>query len=39
LVIERILRDRDGIWEQIGEERTLGKLSRDLLLSSSAALA
>jgi len=39
LVIERILRDRDGIWNQIGEERSLGKLTRDLLLSSSAALA
>jgi hypothetical protein len=39
LVIERILRDRDGIWEQIGEERDLGRLSVQMLGSSVAALA
>ncbi|GIJ44449.1 hypothetical protein Val02_13350 [Virgisporangium aliadipatigenens] len=39
LVIERILRDRDGVWEQIGEERDLGKLSLQMLGSSVAALA
>jgi hypothetical protein len=27
LIIERILRDRDSIWRQIGEERDLGKLT------------
>jgi hypothetical protein len=39
LVIERILRDRDGVWEQIGEERDLGRIIRDMLFSSAAALA
>jgi hypothetical protein len=39
LIIERILRDRDGIWDQIAEERDLGRLTRDMLISSSAALA
>ena len=38
LVIERILRDRDGIWEQIGDERDLGRLTRDMLVSSTVAL-
>jgi hypothetical protein len=38
LVIERILRDRDGIWEQIGDERDLGRLTRDMLISSTIAL-
>jgi hypothetical protein len=38
LVIERILRDRDGIWEQIGDERDLGRLTRDMLFSSTIAL-
>jgi hypothetical protein len=39
LVIERILRDRDGIWNQIGEERDLSRLIRDMLFSSTLALA
>jgi cell division protein FtsB len=39
LVIERILRDRDGIWTQIGEERNLNRLIRDMLVSSTLALA
>jgi hypothetical protein len=39
LIIERILRDRESIWEQIGEERDLGRLTRDMLLSASGALA
>jgi hypothetical protein len=38
LIIERILRDREGVWEQIGDERDLGRLIRDLLLSSTVAL-
>lgn len=39
LVIERILRDRDSIWTQIGDERGLGRLIRDMLTSSTLALA
>lgn len=39
LVIERILRDRDGIWDQIGEERDLNKLSGQMLASSAFYLA
>jgi hypothetical protein len=39
LIIERILRDREGIWRQIGEERELGKLTRQMLYSSVVALA
>jgi hypothetical protein len=39
LVIERILRDRDSIWTQIGDERDLGRLIRDMLISSTLALA
>jgi hypothetical protein len=39
LIIERILRDRDSVWEQIGEERDLGRLIRDMLVSSTVALA
>ncbi|WP_238016749.1 hypothetical protein KZZ52_57620 [Dactylosporangium sp. AC04546] len=39
LIIERILRDRDSIWRQIGEERDLGKLTRQMLYSSVVALA
>ena len=38
LIIERILRDRDGVWEQIGDQRDLGRLIRDLLFSSTLAL-
>ncbi|GAA2350865.1 hypothetical protein [Dactylosporangium salmoneum] len=39
LIIERILRDREGIWRQIGEERDLGKLTKQMLYSSVVALA
>src|SRR2546423_10809828 len=39
LVIERILRDREGIWEQIIEERALRGLAGQMLASSAASLA
>ena len=39
LVIERILRDRAGIWEQIVEERDIDTLTKQMLLSSTIALA
>jgi hypothetical protein len=39
LIIERILRDRGGIWRQIGEERDLKALSIQLLVSSAVSLA
>jgi hypothetical protein len=39
LVIERILRDRDGIWRQIIEERDLRGLTGQLLGSSVVSLA
>ncbi|HEY3501614.1 MAG TPA: hypothetical protein VGN37_02370 [Actinocatenispora sp.] len=39
LVIERILRDRAGIWRQITEERDLRRLSGQMLASSAIALA
>jgi hypothetical protein len=39
LIIERILRDREGVWRQIGEERDLGRLIKHMLYSSVAALA
>jgi hypothetical protein len=39
LVIERILRDRDGIWRQIIEQRKLKQLTGQMLASSSIALA
>lgn len=38
-VIERILRDRQGIWKQIVEDRELGRLTLQMLLSSLVALA
>jgi hypothetical protein len=38
-VIERILRDRQGIWQQIIAERDLGRLTRQLLTSSVVSLA
>jgi hypothetical protein len=38
LIIERILRDRDGVWDQIGDERDLGPLIRNMLASSTIAL-
>lgn len=39
LVIERILRDRDGIWQQIADERDLNRLTGAMLASSVLALA
>ncbi|HKT03868.1 MAG TPA: hypothetical protein VJT31_30425 [Rugosimonospora sp.] len=38
-IIERILRDRDGIWRQINEERDLKGLSVQMLVSSAISLA
>ncbi|WP_163505491.1 hypothetical protein [Fodinicola acaciae] len=39
LVIERILRDRDGVWRQIHEQRDLKTLIVQMLTSSVIALA
>ncbi|GAA5181733.1 hypothetical protein GCM10023322_17090 [Rugosimonospora acidiphila] len=39
LVIERILRDRDGIWRQIVEERGLRELIVRMLVSAGVSLA
>lgn len=39
LVIERILRDRQGIWQQVVEDRGLGRLTAQMLISSGVALA
>lgn len=39
LVIERILRDRQGIWQQVVEDRDLTKLTAQMLGSSMVALA
>ncbi|MBG0560281.1 hypothetical protein I4J89_02220 [Actinoplanes sp. NEAU-A11] len=39
LVIERLLRDRDGIWRQIIEERDLKQLTVQMLTSSALSLA
>ena len=39
LIIERILRDRAGIWDQIIAERDLPKLIMRMLLSSAVCLA
>jgi hypothetical protein len=39
LVIERILRDRQGIWDQIIKERNLTPLTISMLASSAIALA
>ncbi|HEV2088512.1 MAG TPA: hypothetical protein VGR21_09385 [Cryptosporangiaceae bacterium] len=39
LVIERILRDRDGVWRQIADDRGLKSLSGQMLASSAIALA
>jgi hypothetical protein len=39
LIIERILRDRAGIWDQIIDERDLPKLILRMLLSSAISLA
>jgi hypothetical protein len=39
LIIERILRDRDGVWRQINEERDLWDLTVQMLASSGISLA
>jgi hypothetical protein len=39
MVIERILRDRQGIWDQVVADRELPKLTREMLVSSGVALA
>jgi hypothetical protein len=39
LVIERILRDREGIWRQINDERDLRGLTLQMLTSSVVSLA
>ena len=39
LVIERLLRDRDSIWQQIIEERDLKPLTLQMLASSALSLA
>lgn len=39
LVIERILRDRQSIWQQIVAERDLSRLTGNMLASSAVALA
>ena len=39
LVIERILRDRQGIWRQVVEDRGLPRLTGQMLISSGIALA
>jgi hypothetical protein len=39
LVIERILRDRQGIWQQVVEDKSLGRLTGQMLVSSMVALA
>ena len=39
LVIERILRDRQGIWQQVVEDRGLSRLTVQMLLSSVVSLA
>ncbi|MEV4533285.1 hypothetical protein AB0J82_05580 [Asanoa sp. NPDC049518] len=39
LIIERILRDRGSIWQQIVDERELNRLSMQMLASSAIALA
>jgi hypothetical protein len=39
LVIERILRDRQGVWQQVVEDRELTRLTGQMTLSSVVALA
>jgi hypothetical protein len=39
LVIERILRDRQGVWQQVVEDRSLTRLTGQMLASSVIALA
>lgn len=38
-MIVRILRDRQSIWQQIVDERELGRLTSHMLASSAIALA
>lgn len=38
-LVERFLRDREGVWQQIADEYQLDRLLLDMLLSSSFALA
>lgn len=38
-IVERILRDRDGIWQQIFAKQDLPRLLRQMLLSSMVSLA
>jgi len=39
LVIERLLRDREGVWQQINEDHDLWKLTVQMLTSSGVSLA
>jgi hypothetical protein len=39
LIIERILRDREGVWRQVVEERGLRELTVQMLASSTVSLA
>jgi hypothetical protein len=39
LVIERILRDRQGVWQQVVDDRDLPRLTGQMLVSSVVALA
>src|SRR5512142_500278 len=39
LIVERILRDRDGVWRQINGQRELGPLLRQMFMSSMVSLA
>jgi hypothetical protein len=39
LIVERILRDRDGIWGQVVQERGLGRMTASMLLTSCLSLA
>lgn len=38
-IIERILRDREGVWRQIGKDTGLKRMSLHMLISSAVALA
>ena len=39
LTVERFLRDRESVWQQIGREEQLDALIKEMLLSSALALA
>ncbi len=39
LVIERLLRDRDAVWQQVIEERDLPRLTKQMIASSALSLA